>query len=310
MKIQNSILAGVLAFAIFSCDSIEDKKGRFLLKGNEKLEENDPKSAIDFYHEALDLDSTYSDAWFNKAVAHLKLHQLDEAIADFSQAINFRPDYPNAFFQRGLSYLDNGEFYKAKSDADWLQKNDLENWEGYFLAGLVAEKLEDYPTALVSFQKASELNPTNSDLLVNQATVHYYQKEFDEASVLLDKAESINPSEPNLHNLRSMIAFDFGKYQEALDAVEKAISLDSRQAYYYNNKGLYLLFLGEKDKGLELINQSIQMDDSNPFAFRNKGIYYVMEGDKISALQYLSELYKDYPDMELVEEYYQKAQEL
>jgi hypothetical protein len=52
------------------------------------------------------------------------------------------------------------------------------------------------------------------------------------------------------------------------------------------------------------------MDSKNPFALRNKGIYYVMKGDRISALQYLQELMESYPEMDLVQEYYQKAQAL
>jgi tetratricopeptide (TPR) repeat protein len=73
---------------------------------------------------------------------------------------------------------------------------------------------------------------------------------------------------------------------------------------------MYLLFLDKPEEGLDLINQSIQMDPKNPFALRNKGIYYVMKGDKISALQYLDELYKSYPEMDLLKEYVEKAQAL
>ncbi len=310
MKFQNSLFLFLLILASFSCDSLEDKKGRFLLKGNEKLKENDPKSAIDFYTEALELDSTYSDAYYNKAMAHLRLNQSEEAISDFSLAIKYQDTYVEAYFQRGLSYLDNGEFYKGREDAQWLIANDSENWKSHFLNGLVEEKLKNYPEALTSFEKAFELNPTNSDLLVNQATILFYQKGYTSAQKLIDQAEKINPNEPNLHNLRSMILFDLGNYAEALQSVEKAINIDNQQAYFYNNKGLYLLFLDKPEEGLDLINQSIQMDPKNPFALRNKGIYYVMKGDKISALQYLDELYKNYPEMDLLKEYLEKAQAL
>ena len=135
-------------------------------------------------------------------------------------------------------------------------------------------------------------------------------KGLDEAKTILSKAEELNSTEPNLHNLRSMILFDEGNFQEALIAVEKAITLNNRQAYFYNNKGLYLLFLDRPEEAIDLINQSIQMDSKNPFALRNKGIYYVMKGDKITALQYLTQLAKDYPEMDLVDEYLQKAQAL
>ena len=104
-----------------------------------------------------------------------------------------------------------------------------------------------------------------------------------------------------------MILFEEKDYGSALEQVEKAIELDNRQAYFYNNKGLYLLFTDRLEEGLSLINQSIQMDPKNPFALRNKGIYYVLKGDKVSALDYLNEISQDYPEMELVQEYLQKA---
>jgi hypothetical protein len=64
------------------------------------------------------------------------------------------------------------------------------------------------------------------------------------------------------------------------------------------------------EEGLDLINQSIKMDSDNPFSLRNKGIYFVMKGDKISALSYLNDLMKNYPEMDLVKEYFEKAQAL
>ena len=151
MKFPNSIVFLAAIFWI-GCDSIDDKKGRFLLKGNEKMEENDPKTALGFYQEAISLDSTYSDAYFNKGMAHLRLNQLEEAIADFSKAVQFKPDYYEAFFQRGLSYLDNGEFYKAREDSEKLLKLDSQNWKSHFLKGLSLEKLKDFPASLEAFQ--------------------------------------------------------------------------------------------------------------------------------------------------------------
>jgi tetratricopeptide (TPR) repeat protein len=306
-SLQNKFLIGICIWTWIGCDSVEDKKGRFLLKGNEKLEENDPKSALTYYSEALALDSIYVDAYFNRAMARLRLNQLDETIHDLDKAILIRPDYFEAIFQRGLCYLDNGEFYKAREDASRLNTLDDQNWKTFFLSGLTQEKLKNYPEALVAFEKASLLNPANSDLLVNQATILFYQKEFESAKEILVKAEELNPSEPHLHNLRSMILFEENQLEAALESVEKAISLDNRQAYFYNNRGLYLIFLNRSEEGIDLINQSIQMDPNNQFALRNKGIYYVVKGDKVTALNYLEKLSKLYPDMPLVQEYYQKA---
>ncbi|WP_289998131.1 tetratricopeptide repeat protein [Algoriphagus sediminis] len=307
---RNSIWLFCLYFVFFSCDSIEDKKGRFLLKGNEKLAENDPKGAIAFYQEALELDSLYKDAYFNKALAHLELNQLNESILDFSKAIQIDQNYIEAIFQRGLTYLDNGEFYKAKADAENLLNKASEDWRSYFLLGLSEEKLKNYQGALAAFQRAKELDPDNSDLWVNEATVLFYQEDLIKALTSLEKAEELNPMEANIYNLRSMILFAQGEYSKANSEVDKALEISPSQAYFYNNKGLYLLFLEDLEGGLDLINQSIKMDPKNQFALRNKGIYYVLKNDKESALSYLTRLNEDFPDMDLVKEYYEKAQAL
>ena len=119
--IRLSLLLPLLAMLLFaSCDSPEDKKGRFLLKGNEKLMENDTKAAVDFYSEALKIDPDYIDALYNRGLVYQRLNRLEDAIADYGKVLVNDPVHQNSLFQRGLALLDNGEYYKALVDAETL----------------------------------------------------------------------------------------------------------------------------------------------------------------------------------------------
>lgn len=219
------------------------------------------------------------------------------------------PATKTLFFNVALPTLILENFTKLE-DAKSLEKLAPKDWRPYFLRGLTEEKLKNFDEALIAFRIAAQLAPDNSDILVNQATLFYYQDQLDSAKAILEKAEQINPMEPNLHNLRSMILFEEKNYEGALEAVEKAITLDKSQAYFYNNKGLYLLYLNEVEEGLALINQSLAMNSSNPFALRNKGIYYTLKGEKVAALSFLEDLAQSYPDMDLLQEYLEKARSL
>lgn len=309
--IKKSIIFSLIVTFAFSCGSTEDKKGRFLLKGNEKLKENDLKGAISYYDEALKIDPEFTDALLNRAIVYERLNNLDLAIADYSNILSYGSAQDTlVYFQRGLAYLDNGEYYKALSDAEQLTSIHKNSWRSYFLLGLVKEQLSDLDGALAAFEEGLKLNSTNNDLLVNKATIHYYQKDYDEASLLLEKAELNNPTEANIYNLRSMISFDTQNYQEAFDWVEKAITLNVNEAYYYNNRGLYRLFLADLEKGLEDINFSLKQNPKNPYAWRNKGIYYFMKGDKNLALKYLGDALKSDPKMDLAKSYYDQSLDL
>jgi tetratricopeptide (TPR) repeat protein len=309
--IKNVSILLFLMAVILGCDSMEDKKGRFLLKGNEKLKENDLQGAIEYYTEAVKLDTKFNDALLNRAIIYKRLNKLDLAIADYSKILENGSNLDTLiYFQRGLAYLDNGEYYKGLNDADQLLQMGKDNWKPFFLIGLIKEQLADLDGALAAFQQGLMINPNNNDLLVNKATIHYYQKDYIQAENLLDLAEKNDPNEANIYNLRSMIAFEKKNYQNAYDWVEKAISLNINEAYYYNNRGLYLLFLADLEKGLDDINFSIKKNPKNPFAWRNKGIYYYLKGDKKLALKYLGDALKANPKMDLAAFYYNQSIDL
>lgn len=96
------------------------------------MEEKDPKTALGFYEEAIALDSNFSDAYYNKGMAHLQLNQLEAAIQDFSKAIQKNPKAIDAVFQRGLAYLDLGANYNAKEDASRMVSKSPSDWRSYF----------------------------------------------------------------------------------------------------------------------------------------------------------------------------------
>ena len=72
---------------LLACDSAEDRKGRFLLKGNVKLQENDFRGARDFYEEALKVDPDFAEAYYNRGLTYKMTADYPQAIVDFSQAI-------------------------------------------------------------------------------------------------------------------------------------------------------------------------------------------------------------------------------
>lgn len=294
---------------IMACDGPEVKKGRFLLKGNVRMQENDYPGAREFYNEALKIDGEFPDAYYNRGITYQITGSYQEAIDDFTKAISFREGYADAYYQRGLAYFDNGEYYKSLEDAGYLTQ--LEEQErGYFLEGLCHEALGNNQEALDAFSNALEVTPDNADLYVNRATIYYYLGEIESALADLKLAEDLDPNESNIYNLRSMIAFDQGEPQDAFDWVEKAIELNSGQPYFYNNRGLYQLYLGRLEDGLADINLSLKQDSRNLYALRNKGIYYVMNGDKELAINYLEDVVEKDPNIPLIQEYLERAKNL
>jgi tetratricopeptide (TPR) repeat protein len=114
---------------------------------------------------ALDLDNSLAEAYFQRALIHLKDRQRQQprsAVNDLSEAITRKPDLADAYFYRGAAYHDLGEFEDAIRDLDraaslrtdsngFFYMSDLE-----FVRAECAYRLENWRVALESYARYQE----------------------------------------------------------------------------------------------------------------------------------------------------------
>ncbi len=81
------------------------------LQGEGRLEE-----ALAEYNEAIRLDSKLSGTYHNRGIVYDELGEYDKAIADYTKAIEIDPNHAEAYFRRGLSYGLTRELAKMVSD--------------------------------------------------------------------------------------------------------------------------------------------------------------------------------------------------
>ncbi len=77
---------------------------------------NDPKKAIEYLNNAIKLKPDYTDAYYNRGVAYVSLGQHKLAIEDFSNVIKLQPNSANAYNNRGLAYAGIMQYQLATQD--------------------------------------------------------------------------------------------------------------------------------------------------------------------------------------------------
>ncbi|MFT7380650.1 MAG: tetratricopeptide (TPR) repeat protein [Roseivirga sp.] len=270
----------------FACDSDMDKAGRFFLKGNEELKDQNYKEAIRLYTESIDKNPLFKEAYNNRGVAYFKTLRYAEAINDYTYAIlQVDPDYADAYKNRFEASLASGNFNRALDDSDFLRKAFPDSAYTYFFKGLALTELKRFDEAISEFQKSYELDAENVEAVVNQANAYYMSDRHDEAKELLQKAIGMDASEPNIYNTLSLIATQEGQFEKALDYANQAVELDRLNPYFNNNRGFIYLNLGELEKAEADINLGIKADPRNPWAYRNKAIFYFKSESYDAALR-------------------------
>ena len=98
-------------------DDCDPKAASHLKQGDAYVEQGDFDDAIAEYSKAIQLDAKCAEAFFSRGLVYARdKGQFDKAISDFTETIRLDPKYAEAYGKRGLAYEEKGETAKAQSD--------------------------------------------------------------------------------------------------------------------------------------------------------------------------------------------------
>ena len=101
----------------------------FKERGKLKALMEDYRGSIDDFNQAIALDSTFSDALYNRGLSYLQLGDNQDAVSDFSQVISWNPKDYEAYFQRGRALIALDK--KAEGCKDLSKSAELGNFDAY-----------------------------------------------------------------------------------------------------------------------------------------------------------------------------------
>ena len=95
----------------------------YIMTGNAKDDLGDLKGALADFTLAIEDDSTYAMAYFNRAWIKRKMNDYEGAIADYTSAILYKPGYQIAYNNRGIVYILMGK--KEEACIDWEKAHEM-----------------------------------------------------------------------------------------------------------------------------------------------------------------------------------------
>jgi adenylate cyclase len=222
-----------------------------ILQGNyfyDKLDKESVAKAVDFYNQALIIDSNDARAW-----------------AKLANAIS-RQSWQN--------YIDQNPGYEKARHAA-LKAISLDNTfaVGYLeLADIKLYHDLDWKGAKETYQKALSLEPRNAEILTGTGSLNEAIGSWKEAASFYKQAIQLDPLKPiyylNLGNNQTAV----GKINEGILSFKKALEIDPRFQRGHLYQGRNYLLLGKKDLALK------EMQQENLELFRIFGLALVYHG--------------------------------
>lgn len=170
-------------------------KGRYFAR---RSDEKSLRKGIDFYQQAIKLDSEFSDAFASLADAQYRLfngrydisaENVAEAKTNLQKALSLKPDSINALLTLG--------FIQYGYDLDW--KKSEETWKKAIEIapqlsalrmryGMFLLCLRRFEEAQAEIEKAIQFDPTYSANYSHLATIYYCKKDYAKAEELFKKS--------------------------------------------------------------------------------------------------------------------------
>jgi tetratricopeptide (TPR) repeat protein len=189
------------------------------------------KKAQDLFNKVLEFNPNYAEAYFARGNSFLYANP-EQAIKDFTEALHIKPDYWNALLNQGIAYFNNLDYEEALDCFDKLiHQHPHDN--AYYCRGNVFSVLSDYEKA---------------------------KNDYSIALQLVEKEPSGDVPISYIYNNIGLLFFNQKKYEESLTYFDLAIRSDN-YAMAYSNKANALSALERNEEAEENYEASVNISD-------------------------------------------------
>ena len=141
----------------------------------------------------------------------------------------------------------------------------------------------DYRSAIDSFTKSLDLNPT-SLAYSDRGSAYINVGEYDDAIADYDRAIALDPNYAAAYNNRGVARAHKGDYDSAIADYDRTIALDPNYAAAYDNRGTVKAHKGDYDGAIADYDRAIALDPDYAAAYDNRGTAKAHKSDYDGAI--------------------------
>ena len=223
-----------------------------LRAGHAKVKQGDYEDAINNYDQALHLKPNFPIAYYSRGIAKHTLGQYSDAISDFDQALQQKPDFADVQAARQ-------EIIQIKA---------------------AEASLHSQNTQTQSEQTASNitLNPVASPGDPGLAEAYYRQglrkeemeQQYGAALADYNEAIRLKPDETDFYRRRVSVNRKLGRFEDVVADYSVLIDRNSRDASLYCGRGHAKQQLGQYKAALADCNEAIRLDSNDARSYAQR----------------------------------------
>jgi tetratricopeptide (TPR) repeat protein len=233
----------------------------------------------------------------NLGVALAAQGRTDDAMAQFREALEIKPDYADAHTNLGLALWRQGRLEEAAAHYRSALQSTPDAALPHSNLGLVLTEMGRVDEAIVHLSDAVRLDPELSGARVNLGNALRVSGRAQEALEQYELAVQIDPEDAEAHNNIGAMLAQQGRRAEAATRFRTALRHDPRSADAHNNLGLILRSEGRTHDAIEHLRRALEIRPTWAQAHNDLGVTLVDAGQIGEAIKQFEEALRLQPDL-------------
>ncbi len=193
--------------------------------------------------------SFQADLCNDRGISFAQQGRLDEAVANFRQALQIHPDHAGAHNNLGIVLAQCGQLDEAVKHYEEALRIRPDFFEAYNNLGNALRDLGRIDEAIPKYEEAVYLKPDFAEAYNNHGIALVRHDRLEEAAALFRKTLQLKPNYVKARSNLGNVVRDLGRFDEALACYDQALRLQPDYADAYRNRAMAHLVLGNFEQG-------------------------------------------------------------
>jgi tetratricopeptide (TPR) repeat protein len=231
----------------------------------------DLDDAIQNFSKAIQIKPKYSDAYWGRGMARKIKYEYKEADEDLEKAIQLDPNNDGAYISLAEVKYHLTDYEKAELYYSVYLKKNPKDFETYSDRGFVRMERLNLKEAIEDYTKAIDLNPNIQYLdYLDRGKAKYLIQLYDSANSDFNKAIEINPNSSDLLSI-GIFFVEKEKFNEAISYFDKTLILDNTSSRAFLYRGFSKNGLERFEEALTDLNRAIELEPDLGYSYIQRG---------------------------------------
>ncbi len=237
----------------------------------------DTPSNAEFFVSRFNENTADAADFADRARAYSCLGEIENAIADYTTALEEETSVPDYFYERGVLVRNSGDYEAALPDFEAAIALEEDWYSPYAARAYTYYLMRDYESCVTYYTEAIEVSASDSVAFGNLGLCYDNIDETDLAIENYDIALEMDPDNAIILGNRGMSYTTLAEYDLALDDFSAAIEIDPLDPYYFVHRGDVYLYLEDWEAAQDDFDAAIDIDPTYPSTYYYQGVGYYLQ---------------------------------